>query len=130
MTLAASRLFTLSKDPRLATLRLKEIKNILWISFSRRLSLYMKSKYWDIHRPKALTHTWNTAWLAVVCYTIWLIISRPGPSVRYCNAPCPSVTFSFRTVTRKRIDVFLCSARDGRYCNAPCPSVHLSVRHV
>ena len=42
-------------------------------------------------------------------------LSRAAPKARdgrYCNAPpprlslCPSVTFSFRTVTQKRIDVF------------------------
>ena len=30
---------------------------------------------------------------------------RPGDG-RYCNAPRPSVTFGFRTVTQKRIAVF------------------------
>ena len=37
-----------------------------------------------------------------------VFISRPRPSVRLsvCLSVCPSVTFSFRTVTQKRIDVF------------------------
>ena len=41
---------------------------------------------------------------AVTCY-----LTPKARDGRYCNAPpppvCPSVTFSFRTVTRKRIDV-------------------------
>ena len=93
-------------------------------------------------------------YLCLVCSIMYVCVcylpprQRPGTG----DIATPSVTFSSRTVTQKRIDVFsrnfactctICQgglslaapkARDGRYCNAPrpsvCPSVTFSFRTV
>ena len=46
---------------------------------------------------------------SIICIEMIVLLSPASPKAwdgRYCLSICPSVTFSFRTVTQKRMDVF------------------------